>query len=160
MFQPDGPSFASGPIVFINDLVNSGPLPALELSMRFAAQRQQIIAHNVANLETPDFRPADVSVSDFRRSLGAAVEERRRSGSGESAPLPWRGTREIKALPDGGLALTPRHPSPGVLFHDRNNRDLEKTMQDMVENVGAFRVASDFFRTRLDLLRAAISQRP
>lgn len=128
--------------------------------MRFAAQRQQLIAHNVANLETPDFLAADVSVNDFRRSLAAAVEERRGTQGGENVPLAWRGTREVKPLADGGLALRPRHASPGVLFHDRNNRDLEKTMQDMVENVSAFRVASDFFRTHMDLLRAAISQRP
>lgn len=146
--------------MFINDVLNSGALPSLELSMRFAAQRQQVIAHNVANLETPDFRPVDVSVNGFRKALSAAVEVRRKSGGGDSAPLPWRDTRDIKLRPDGSLVLEPGTPSPGVLFHDRNNRDLEKTMQDMVENVSAFRVASDFFRTRMDILRTAISQRP
>lgn len=145
--------------MFIDDLVNSGALPTLDLSMRFAAQRQQIIAHNVANLETPDFRPMDVSVGGFRKALAGAVEARRRSGVSDSAPLPWRDTADIKRLADGGLTLLPKTASPGVLFHDRNNRDLEKTMQDMVENVGAFRIASDFYRTRMDILRMAISQR-
>jgi flagellar basal-body rod protein FlgB len=62
-------------------------------------------------------------------------------------------------MPGGGLTLKPRTPSGNVLYHDRNNRDLERLMQDLSENVLAFRVASDLLRRENDLLRTAISQR-
>lgn len=125
--------------------------------MRFASRRQAIIAGNIANIETPDYRPMDVSVDGFRRSLAAAVEVRR--GAGGNGELRLRDTREVQTLPDGAMTLTARTASQGVLFHDRNNRSLERLMQDNVENVGAFRVASDFLRTRYDLLKMAIAQR-
>lgn len=144
--------------MFINDITNSGSAPALEMAMAFAAQRHQLIAGNIANFETPDYRPLDVSVDGFRKVLGDAVESRRAQGSGDGS-LQWRATRELTQGPDGKLRLIARTPGNGVLFHDRNNRDLERTMQDLVENAGAFRVASDLLRARSDLMRAAIAQR-
>ncbi len=143
--------------MIFSEITNSGAIPVLEASMRFAARRQEIIAGNIANLETPDYRPADVSVSGFRRALAEAVEARRaRGGNGQ---IRLQDSREVQNLPDGTLVLTPRTDSPGILFHDRNNRSLETHMQDLVENTGAFRVASDLLRTRFDLLKMAIAQR-
>jgi flagellar basal body rod protein FlgB len=46
-----------------------------------------------------------------------------------------------------------------VLFHDRNNRDLERLMQGLAENTTTYRVAADLLRSRYDVLRTAISQR-
>lgn len=143
--------------MIFSEITSSGAIPVLEASMRFAARRQAIIAGNIANIETPDYRPMDVSVDGFRRTLAQAVATRRSAGGNGEISL--QSTREVQTLPDGTMTLHPGTASPGVLFHDRNNRSLEKLMQDSVENVGAFRVASDFLRTRYDLLKMAIAQR-
>ncbi len=143
--------------MIFSEITSSGAIPVLEATMRFAARRQTVIAGNIANIETPDYRPMDVSVPAFRKTLMAAVEARRALGGNGEVHL--QDTREVQTLPDGSLALKPRTASPGVLFHDRNNRDLETLMQDMVENAGAFRVASDFLRGRHDLIKMAIAQR-
>ncbi len=143
--------------MIFSEITSSGAIPVLEATMRFAARRQEIISGNIANIETPDYRPMDVSVAGFRKSLAAAVEARRAvGGNGEIRP---QDSREVQNLPDGTMALTPRTNVNGVLFHDRNNRSLETLMQDLVENTGAFRVAGDFLRTRYDLLKMAIAQR-
>src|SRR5688572_8611870 len=126
----------------IDGLVNSGAMPTLEAAVRFAAGRQTLLAHNIANIDTPDFRPVDVSTAGFRRALGKAIDARRAAGT-VSAELALEDTREVRMRRDGSLELTPRTAAGGVLFHDRNNRDLERMMQDLAENVGAFRVASD-----------------
>jgi flagellar basal-body rod protein FlgB len=144
--------------MFIGDITNSGATPALEMAMSFASQRHQLIAGNIANFETPDYRPLDVSVPQFRKVLAEAVDRRRASGSGDGE-LRWNETREITRGVGGGLRLIARTPGSGTLFHDRNNRDLERTMQDLVENAGAFRVASDLLRSRTDIMRAALAQR-
>jgi flagellar basal-body rod protein FlgB len=145
--------------MFIDDVVNSGSIPTLELAMRFAGQRQAVISHNIANLETPDFRPLDASPAQFQRILARAIDERRARNGGQSGPLEWRATDEIGRGRDGELLLNPRTPSRGILFHDRNNRDLERLMQDNAENVSAFRVATDMLKSRHDALRAAIAER-
>lgn len=148
-------------MTWMSDLTSSGSMPALEMTLRFAGQRQKVIAHNIANLTTPDFRPTDVSPQAFQSSLARAIRERRggTGGSGVSGPLRIESNREIRQRADGSIQLTPRTPSGGVLAHDRNDRDLERMMQDLAENTAVFRTASDLYKNRSDLLRTAISQR-
>lgn len=143
----------------IGELSNSGAIPSLELMVRFAGARQRIIAHNVANLDTPDFRPTDVSPVAFQRALGKAINERRVRTGGQEGELRFRGDAQVRREADGRLTLTPDSPSRNILFHDRNNRDLERLMQDNAENASVFRVAVDLLRGRYEILRAAISER-
>lgn len=145
--------------MMLDQLSSAGALPALALTMRFAGERQRLIAHNIANLETPNFRPADVSPRAFQKLLQGAISERRKSTGGGHGGLHWKGTREIERDGGSGLRLDPRTPTGNILFHDRNNRDLERTMQSMVENASAYRVASELMRSRVALLGSAISER-
>lgn len=146
--------------MLIDQLINADALPTLERSLQFAARRQTIIAHNIANLSTPNFQPQDVSVKDFQRSLSEAVDQRRARFGGTHGPLELKETREVKIdTGTGGLSLMPQHPGTNVLFHDRNNRDLERQMQDMVENLTAFRVTADLLKSRMELLHSAMRDR-
>jgi flagellar basal-body rod protein FlgB len=139
------------------ELVNSGATAALESVIRFAGGRQRIIAHNIANLTTPGFQSVDVSVGAFQAQLRAAIEQRRAEGG--TAELKLGASDEVEVGDDGSMRLTPRSGGDGVLMHDRNNRNLERSMQDLVENATAFRVAADLLRARQQLLNAAISER-
>lgn len=146
----------------INELVNSGALPSLELTLRFAGERQRLIAHNIANLSTPDFRQADVAPAEFAQALRDAVDRRRAATGGETGRLGLRSTRQIRFDADGGIELRPRTTSGStgnILFHDRNNRDLERLMQDNAENVAVHRLSADLLRSRYEILRAAIAER-
>ena len=143
----------------ITDLANAGASPVLEQMMRFTAQRQRLLGHNVANLDTPEFVPLDVSPRSFQVALRQAVESRRASGRTEAGEVASFTTREIERAGKGDLRLRPGSPSGNVLYHDRNNRDFEGMMQDLAENGMAFRVASDLLRREMDVLRVAISQR-
>ncbi len=145
--------------MLIDEVTSSGAMPALEMMVRFAGSRQRVLAHNIANIDTPNFRPMDVSPGGFQAALAEAVERRRAATGGESGQLEWKETSEVRAGADGFLELTPKTASGNILFHDRNNRDLERTMQDLVENVTVFRAAIDLMRGRTELLRQAISER-
>jgi len=146
--------------MFLKQLDTAGALPALESTLRFSAQRQKLLSHNIANLETPDFRPADVDPAHFQRVLGEAIHGRRlRTPAGTHGALTLDRTRQIEQGPGGRLTLTPRTPSGNILFHDRNNRDLERMMQALAENSGMFRAATDLMRSRVSLLQQAISER-
>ena len=145
--------------MFLDQLQSAGAMPALELTMRFAGQRQRLIAHNVANLETPNFQPLDVDPRHFQAMLGEAIADRRSRNGGGHGALRWKSTGQIERSGRGGLTLRPGTSSGNILFHDRNNRDLERTMQDMVENAAVFRTAADLLRSRTDMLRQVISER-
>jgi flagellar basal-body rod protein FlgB len=141
------------------DISTAGPAPVLERMIRFAGARQRLLSHNIANIDTPNFIPFDVSPRDFQQHLRDAVRERRESGRGESGELQVKDTDEVSEGSDGALTLTPRTPSGNILYHDRNNRDLERMMQALSENQMAFKAAADLLKHHNDLLRTAISQR-
>jgi len=144
----------------IRGVTESGAIPALETVIRFAAQRQRLIGHNIANISTPDFRPRDVSVPAFQESLGRAIDDRRRATGGMHGRLRLPETRELARDERGNLRLQPRTPAPNVLFQDRNNRDVERLMQSLAENAGAFRVASELLRSHKQTLSSAIREAP
>ncbi len=146
--------------MLISDLIHDGATPTLEAMVRFAGSRQRMIAHNIANISTPNFQQVEVDPASFQRSLAEAVERRRHS-TGSTGPLQFRSTDQIRQERDGSLTLTPlaQKPSRNILFHDRNNRGIEELMADQAENVAAFRVASDLLKSRHDLLRMAIAER-
>lgn len=146
--------------MLIGEIGNSGAIPVLEAAVRFAGARQRMIAHNVANISTPEFIQQDVSPLEFQRVLRKAVDERRSETGGAFGNLDLPDSRQIKMDPGGNLRLTPMSPSGNILFHDRNNRDLERLMQDNAENVGAYRIAMDLLRSRFEVLRSAIAERP
>ena len=143
------------------EIANSGSGPALEAAFRFAAQRQKVILHNVANSTTPNFVQSDVSIPKFQQMLRGAIDERRTQGSlGE---LNLKSTDELELDPgqseSGQFTLRPKTPHGGIMFHDRNNRSTELLMKDLVENGTMFRVVSDLLKSRSDVLRTAISER-
>lgn len=144
-------------VLFVSEVVNSGATPALELSLRFAGQRQRHIAHNIANLTTPNFRRTDVSPSGFQQMLARAIEDRRRGG--RERELEWEPTRELRRDSRGGLQIVPHTAATGLLAHDRNDRDLERLMQDHAENAAFFRVSAELLRSRYQQLREAIAER-
>ncbi|VAX40592.1 hypothetical protein MNBD_PLANCTO03-1637 [hydrothermal vent metagenome] len=145
--------------MFIKQLTNAGSMPALEMTMRFAAQRQRLIAHNIANISTPNFIQKDVSVGGFQETLDRAIRERRARTGGMRGDLDWRETEELRRGRDGELQLTPTTPGDGVLFHDRNNRNVERLMQSLIETTSAFRTAAELHRSQKMLIDMAITQR-
>lgn len=148
--------------MLISDLTNSGAIPTLEASMRFASQRQRYIAGNIANITTPDYIQRDVSVGDFRKELGRAIDVRRATTGGERGALRLRNTQELRVTGPGAgdFDVEPTSTSGNVLFHDRNNRDVEELMRDGVETVQTFRFAAELLRGRFEMLKSAIAQRP
>jgi flagellar basal-body rod protein FlgB len=137
----------------IDGVTNADSIPVLEQLMRFSGARHRLIAQNVANLSTPEFRPMDLSVEDFQQQLQEAVDQRRERFGPTGGPLrTGDGTGpagELEAEPIGH----------NLLFHDRNDRDLERTMQDLVENFLTFRASAQILRSRFDLINTAIRER-
>ena len=138
----------------IQNLTSGDALPVLERLVQFAGQRHRLIVNNIANLDTPGFRPADVSVRGFQEQLGEAIDEGRQTGRAAQPP----DSSEVE-FRSGGLQLHPEPAGENILFHDDNDRDLDRTMQDLVENFMTFRAASELMRSRFDLINSAIAER-
>ena len=127
--------------------------------LRFSGERHTLIVNNLANISTPGFIQQDVSVERFQDTLRAAIRQRRAQPHMTRAGLDLSDDSELSFDPAGRLTLNPETTGGGVLFHDRNNRDLESQMQDLVENATTYRVASDLLRARYQSLQNAIAER-
>jgi flagellar basal-body rod protein FlgB len=101
----------------------------LEQYMTLLSVRQKIVASNIANADTPDYRTKDIDFeSEFRHSL-----------------------TDPKAAPTiadvTGLRVKP----------DGNNVDLDREARLLSENAIRFSVASNLLRGQIKNIRLAIS---
>jgi len=92
--------------------------------------------------------------------LGDAIDLRRDKNGGAFGALEWKENKEIRRVGrSNDFELNPTTSGGGILHHDRNDRDLERMMQEMVENATAYRVAADLLRSQRNQLQNAIAQR-
>lgn len=57
----------------IRSLLNSTSIPLLERVAAFTERRQEVIAGNIANIDTPDYKMRDLPVADFQAALSQAI---------------------------------------------------------------------------------------
>ena len=133
--------------MFIERLLNQGSAPLLEQTLRFAAARHGLIAENIVNVDTPEYRQKDLSVEKFQAMVRRRVEDRRDAGPGEAKP----GFDDVAAELE-----TPRR---GILFHDGNNRSMEHLMSDMAKNAMMHNLCVELLRKQFASLEAALKER-
>ena len=142
----------------INGLFDSGAMPVLERMLYFTSERQKLIAHNIANIETPYFKPIDMDPRAFQDQLGEAMDRRRKQINPQRAPLEMRSTQQVGIGRDGSMQFNPMAINENILYHDENNRDLDRIMQDLVENTLAHRTAIDLLKNQFEMLEVAIRE--
>lgn len=139
-------------------MFNYGAMPTLERMVQFTGARQELIAHNIANLDTPYYKPVDLDPGRFQSQLRDALDRRSRRPNALRQPLEMRSGREVR-FHGGRAQFRPQQKNENILFHDHNNRDVERTMQDLVENALAHRTSVEMLKSEFDLLRTAIRER-
>ena len=137
----------------IDSMFQSGSLPVLERLVEFTTQRQAVLADDAANLSTPNFLPRDLDTRGFQAALRDALDHR----TNPNAPPELHDTDQVE-FGSEGLTTHPQPANEGILFHDGNNRDLERLMQHMAENNLAHNTGIQLIRSELALLKTAIQQ--
>src|SRR5262245_55016563 len=64
----------------IDRLFDSSTIPLLARMAAFAERRHEVLAGNIANVSTPDYRTRDLPVADFKAALAEAVAGHRQAG--------------------------------------------------------------------------------
>ncbi len=143
--------------MYLNDLVNQGPIPVLEKLMAFSEVRHSVLAENIANIDTPGYITKQLDPAAFEQALRRAVEQR---GDDPNAPLVLPPSDEFSEDDQGHLKVTPStQPAENILFHDRTNASIEKLMADLNENTLVYSMASEMLRVQFDSLKTAIRGR-
>lgn len=122
------------------------------IKKRFAwlDQRQEVIAHNVANADTPGYRARDIKAFDFAKEIDREVRQlhmARTTGehlAGETRRLqPFREGEERK----------PYETAPA-----ENSVILEEQMVKLNETAMNHRLTTELYRKHLDMFRTAIGK--
>ena len=121
----------------LNRIFKGASLSASEAMLLYAADRQKVIAANIANVDTAGYRTRDLSEADFRRQLDNLF-------SSKGKPVVIRSEPAADA---------------GPVKPNGNNVDLEIEMAKMVRNSALHSTAAALLAQQFTLLREAIAGR-
>jgi flagellar basal-body rod protein FlgB len=135
-------------------LFSSTPIPVLEQVVDFAQSRHEVLAGNLANLDTPGYRVRDLSQASFEKQLGEAIRLRDQQPTGDSA------TYSDDVLPHRGDAVSQvSQRVKGIVYHDESNVGIEQQVAEMAKNQSRHNLALAILGSQFRLLQAAISER-
>ncbi|CPR21085.1 flagellar basal body rod protein FlgB [Brenneria goodwinii] len=111
-------------------------LDKLDAALRFQqealnlrAQRQEILAGNIANADTPGYQARDI---DFSSELSKAMEQGRASGAGLSLSL--TSSRHIAAQTSSAPSLDLLYRIPDQPALDGNTVDMDRERTNFADN--------------------------
>ena len=131
-------------------LFDSTTIPALEQVVGFAQARHNVLASNIANLDTPGYRIRDISPEMFQKRLAEALEARDQQ-LGATSP-------GESIIPETDFADV-RDAMQTILFHDGSDVGLEHQIAEISKNQMMHNMALTIMKSQLSLLQAAISER-
>jgi flagellar basal-body rod protein FlgB len=109
----------------------------VEKAMQGSLLRQQVLANNIANANTPGFQRSDVN---FQSALAQAF-----SSAGSPAP------DQIQQL-----SFQPQTDSSGAMQVDGNTVDINTEMADLSQNSLDYQALESVLGTRMSILKTAI----
>jgi len=131
--------------MFIDHLLSQGNAPLLERMVKLTQARHKLIAENVVNVSTPNYRQKDISVEAFQAKLRDRVELR-----SKSAP---------NTVGFDDIAIDIENPNPNIMFHDRNNRSIEQLMSDQSQNALMHNLMTELLRKQFGSIQNALKER-
>ena len=127
----------------------------LELSLRGRAARHEVLSANIANVDTPGYRPRDL---DFNAAMRSAAESGA-PGSGETA-LAQRCVDHALGLNLESAIYEPEYPDSrhGEDRLDGNAVSLDRQMALLTENSLAYETSLTLLSRAMAALRYAIGE--
>jgi flagellar basal-body rod protein FlgB len=119
----------------------------LRTKLQWHQERQRLLAENVANADTPEFRPSDLAPPQFD------------SGSSGIAPVALLRTSPAHlASADGGNQFGLQNGGPFEVVPTGNAVTLEDEMLKVASNQMDFQAATALYTRGLGLIRTAIGK--
>ncbi|GAB4135785.1 MAG: flagellar biosynthesis protein FlgB [Planctomycetaceae bacterium] len=140
-------------------LFDTTSLSLLEKIARFGERRHEVLAGNIANINTPHYRMRDLPVADFREALEKAVITQHQSAKPTSENQTVNQTQPKNLFPETLFKAVEAAPE-NLTFQDANNRSVEVQMMELTKNNMMQRFAIELMRLQYNMLQTAITERP
>lgn len=122
---------------------------ALKTKMGWLNERQSILAQNVANADTPDYRSRDLKPFDFKALV---------AGAPAGAGLATTNARHIAGPATGQSRFEAGKDKPFEVSPSRNAVSLEDEMMKVSETQASYELATNLYQKQVGLLRIALGR--
>ena len=130
------------------DIFQDSTLQAIGPYMSRLSKRQQIVASNLANIDTPGYRTKDVS---FHATIQDLLSE---TGSPQRASRPGHIQSRLLAP----IGIQP-YEVPGLVSRiDRNNVDLDSELMKLSETSYEYSMMAEILRGKFRMLAVSINE--
>ncbi|WP_207476440.1 flagellar basal body rod protein FlgB [Arenibaculum pallidiluteum] len=131
------------------DMEKLGLFRLIKGKMDWLSRRQEVVAQNIANADTPGFRPSDLTPYDFKSALRTSVRlpPARTDGSHLSG---------VSSDASGGTVQRERKTYETAL--DGNAVVLEEQLMKVAQSSADYQLATQIYRKNVAMLKLAIGR--
>jgi flagellar basal-body rod protein FlgB len=136
-------------------MMDSNDIPLLSMlrsRLGYLSQRQRVISQNVANADTPGFKPQDLKPFSYHAEQAAMAGS---AAGGQAVTQPGHMQLGGGANAAGGQAFKATNTKDSETTLDGNSVVLEEEMMKMSDARMNYDAAVSFYQKSLDLLRMA-----
>jgi flagellar basal-body rod protein FlgB len=135
----------------LDGLLQTNTVPLLEQVVNFSHARHNLLAGNIANLDTPGYRAADLDTAKFEDQLRSMLEAQKMGGAEIAEES---GFAELRQPGQHGLEWG------NLVRHDDGDVSLEHQIAQLSKNQMQHNLALTIMTSQFRLLQAAITERP
>lgn len=133
----------------IDQLFSNDTFVALQKGLDASSLKQQVIANNVANINTPGYKKQDVSFEDeFKR----AIDNKYDASMLQTDPRHLPGGSSLDSV-----GITVNTMGGTSMRYDGNNVDIDEEMSELAENNIRFNALAQLMSGRLSSLKTVIN---
>lgn len=134
-----------------NGIFQNASLDLLTESVKFAERRHQLLASNIANMDTPGYQTQDISVDGFQNALRDKLEARASESQSPSAT-------QVNGLSQEQAQENIHKSFENILYHDGSNVSLEQQVTEISKNQAMHSTAITILRHQMHQLKMAIGE--
>ena len=133
------------------DINNLALFKMARTKMDFVAQRQKVLAENIANADTPNYRAKDLREPNFKKMALDAMDT-------SPKPVVTHENHIQASLPDRGPFREIKERKTFETSIDGNKVVLEEQVEKMAEGRGQYTMATTLFKKNLQMIKTALGK--
>lgn len=131
-------------------ILTGSPVSALEQTIMFTQARHNVLAGNIANMDTPGYRIRDLSPDNFQEKLREALDAQKEPRSAAEMPMVDRQDQAMREV---------KESTRDILYHDLSDLSLEKQTLAISKNEALHNTAIALLTSQYRMLNTAITER-
>ena len=131
------------------DLSDLSLFSMMSRRMSWLTHRQKVLAHNIANADTPNYAPMDLRKPNFSKFLRPTVAR---------TEMRTTSAKHIEAIHRPPNIRTDKEKETYEVAPDGNAVVIEEQLFKVNETQGSYRLATNLYKKHLSMIKAAIGR--